>query len=112
MENLNAILTTAAPAQALTKDQLKDQLQSNLHPDLRLNLSLEPIMATDLAAWAFEVKEWDDRMRAEDAHTQKLIDASTAAHAVSRSKKKDLLLRLTDPLSDNTSFSAAKPKKA
>jgi hypothetical protein len=50
MENLNAILVTSAPARALTKDQLKVQLQSNLHPDLRLNLSLEPVLATDLAA--------------------------------------------------------------
>ena len=39
MENLNTILTMVA----LTKDQLKVQLQSNLHPDLRLNISLEPI---------------------------------------------------------------------
>jgi hypothetical protein len=62
MENLNAILATSAPARALMKDQLKVQLQSNLHPDLRLNLSLEPVLATDLAAWAFEVKEQDDRM--------------------------------------------------
>ena len=39
----------------LTKVELKVELQSNLHPDLRLNLSLEPVMATTLAAWAFEV---------------------------------------------------------
>ena len=42
IENLNVILATSAPTRALTKDQLKVQLQSNLHPDLRLNLSLEP----------------------------------------------------------------------
>jgi hypothetical protein len=52
MENLNVILATSALAKALTKDQLKVQLQSNLHPDLRLNLSLEPILATELTAWA------------------------------------------------------------
>jgi hypothetical protein len=79
VENLNAILTTSAPTKALTKAQLKVQLQSNLHPDLRLSLSLEPVLATDLAAWAFEVKECDDCMQAEDAHTQKLIDASNTA---------------------------------
>ena len=84
MENLNMILVTSAPAWALTKDQLKDQLQSNLHPDLRLNLSLKPILATDLTAWAFEVKERDDHMQAKDARTQKLIDTSTAAHVVCR----------------------------
>jgi RNase H-like domain found in reverse transcriptase/Reverse transcriptase (RNA-dependent DNA polymerase)/Integrase zinc binding domain len=111
MENLNAILATSAPARALTKDQLKVQLQSNLHPDLRLNLSLEPVLATDLAAWAFEVKERDDRMRAEDARTQKLIDTSTAARAVRRSEKKDLLSRLTDPPSSSSTPSAGKQKK-
>lgn len=87
MENLNAILTTAAPVRALSRDQLRVQLQSNLHPDMRLSLSLEPVMVTNLAAWAFEVKEHDDRMRGEDARTQKLIDASTAAHMVRCSKK-------------------------
>ena len=72
IKNLNTILTTSAPAQALTKVQLKVQLQSNLHPDLRLNLSLKPVLAmADLATWAFEVKEQDDCMRAEDACTQK-----------------------------------------
>jgi hypothetical protein len=91
MENLNVILTTVAPAKALTKDQLKVQLQSNLHPDLRLNLSLKPVLATNLATWAFEVKECDDHMQAEDACTQKLIDTSMATHVVRCSEKKDLL---------------------
>jgi hypothetical protein len=89
LENLNAILTTSAPAKALTKVQLK--VQSNLHPDLRLSLALEPALATDLAAWAYEVKERDDRMRAEDAPTQKLIDTSNTACAARRGEKKDLL---------------------
>jgi hypothetical protein len=81
LENLNAILTTSAPSKALTKVQLKVQLQSNLHPDVRLSFSLKPILAKDLAAWSFEVKERDDRMQAEDARTQKLIDASNTARA-------------------------------
>jgi hypothetical protein len=98
MENLNAILATLALAKALTKDQLKVQLQSNLHLDLRLNLSLEPVLATELAAWALEVKERDDCMWAEDARTQKLINASSAACALRRGKKKDLLSRLSDAL--------------
>ena len=97
LENLNAILTTSTPTKALTKAKLKTQLQSNLHPDLRLNISLEPVLAVDLAPWAIEVKEHDDQMQAEDARTQKLIDASTAACATHRSEKKDLLSQLTDP---------------
>ena len=97
VENLNAILATSAPAKALTKDQLKDQLQSNLHPDLRLFLSLEPVLATDLAAWSFEVKECNDRMQAEDARTQKLIDASSAACALCRPEKKVILSQTSKP---------------
>ena len=57
VENVNMILTTSASSKALTKAQLKVQPQSNLHPDLRLNLSLELTVATNLAAWTFEVKE-------------------------------------------------------
>jgi hypothetical protein len=91
VENLNATLTTSAPTKVLTKAQLKVQLQSNLHPDLRLSLSLESVLATDLAAWAFEVKEHDDQMLAEDAHTQKLIDASNTVRAARWGEKKDLL---------------------
>jgi hypothetical protein len=64
IENLNVILTTSAPSWALTRDQLKDQLQSNLHPNLRLSLSLKLVLATDLTAWTFMVKDRDDCMRA------------------------------------------------
>ena len=70
IENLNTILTTSAPTKALTRDQLWVQLQSNLNPDLKLNLNLKPVLTTNLAAWTFEVKECDERMRAEDACTQ------------------------------------------
>ena len=91
VENLNAILATSMLAKALTEDQLKDQLQSNLHPDLRLSLSLKLMLATHLAAWSFEVKEHDDRMQAEDARTQKLIDTSSTTHALRQSEKKDIL---------------------
>ena len=114
VENLNAILTTSAPTKALTKDQLKVQLQSNLHPDLRLNLSLEPVLATELTTWSFEVKERDDRMRAEDARTQKLIDTAAIARSARRGEKKDLLSRLTDApsTSGRSSSSTDKPKKA
>ena len=56
----------------------------------------------ELAAWAFEVKEHNDRMRAEDARTQKLMNTSTAVCVVHRSEKRDLLSRLTDPPSTST----------
>jgi hypothetical protein len=114
LENLNAILITSAPTKVLTKAQLKVQLQSNLHPDLRLSLSLEPVLATDLAAWAFEVKDRDDRMRAEDARTKKLIDAANTERATRRGEKKDLLSRLTDApatSSSSSSLAAAGKKK-
>jgi hypothetical protein len=109
MENLNAILTTSAPTKVLTKDRLKVQLQSNLHPDLRLNLSLEPVLATELAAWSLEFKERDDRMLAEDARTQKLIDASSTTRAVCCGEKKDLLSRLSDAPPTSSRSSSAGP---
>jgi hypothetical protein len=47
-------------------------------------------------------------MRAEDAHTQKLIDASSAAHALCHGKKKDLLSQLSDaPSTSNRSSSSS-----
>ena len=91
VKNLNVILTTSAPGSALTMDALKIQLQSNLHPDLRHNISLEPVLATKLSAWALKVKEHDGRMCVEDAHTQKLINSSALARAMGRTEKKDLL---------------------
>ena len=107
MENLNAILTTSVPRKVLSKVQLKVQLQLNLNPDLRLSLSLEPILATDLAAWAFEVKERNDHLHAEDVRTQRLIDSSQSAHATCRGEKKDLLSRITD--APTASSSTASP---
>jgi hypothetical protein len=112
LENLNAILTTSVLTKALTKAELKVQLQSNLHPDLRLSLSLEPALATDLAAWAFKVKECDDRMRGEDACTQKLIDAANTTRAACWGEKKDPLSRLTDaPTASSSSLLATTGKK-
>jgi hypothetical protein len=108
MENLNAILTTSAPS----KVQLKVQLQLNLNPDLRLSLSLKPILPTDLAAWAFEVKERDDRLHAEDARTQRLINTSQSARAARRGEKKDLLSRLTDAPVASSSSTTSPPATA
>jgi hypothetical protein len=107
LENLNAILTTSAPTKALTKAELKTQLQSILHPDLRLNISLESVLATELTPWAFEVKECNDQMWAQDACTQKLINASDTGCATCHGKKKDLLSHLADPPANgNTSPSS------
>ena len=104
VENLNAILLTSSPTHALSTSALKLQLQSNLHPDLHLNISNEPLVTTmDLAAWSIEVKERDDRMRAEDARTQRLIDANNAARTARRGEKKDLLSRITEPQQGSTS---------
>ena len=43
------------------------------------------------------MKERDDWVRAENARTQRLIDASNAARAAKRGERKELLSRLTDP---------------
>jgi hypothetical protein len=92
IENLNPILATSTPSQALTRDQLKVQLQLNLHPNLRLSLSLKLVLATNLATWTFVVKDQDDRMHTEDAHTQKLIDTSMATRTVKRKTSSHIYL--------------------
>lgn len=97
IENLNAILTTSSPTHALTEAGLKIQLEANLNSELKINLINEPTLFDKLDAWSTEVKERDDRVRAENARTQRLIDASNAARAARRGERKDLLSRLTDP---------------
>jgi hypothetical protein len=97
LENLNAILTTTSPTHALTEDGLKVQLEANLNSELKINLLNEPALAAKLDAWSIEVKERDDRVKAENARTQRIIDASNAARAAKRGEKKDLLSRLSDP---------------
>ncbi|RDB31066.1 hypothetical protein Hypma_000019 [Hypsizygus marmoreus] len=97
LENLNAILTTSSPSHALTIEGLKIQLEANLNSECKLNLLNEPALSANLDAWTIEVKERDDRIKAEDARTQCLIDASNAARVVKRNEKRDLLSRLSDP---------------
>ena len=97
IENLNAILTTSSPAHALTPDGLKIQLEANLNLELKTNLINDPPAAVKLEEWSTEVKERDDRVRAENARTQRLIDANNAARAARRGERKDLLSQLTDP---------------
>jgi hypothetical protein len=97
LENLNAILTTSSPSHALTSDALKVQLEASLNSELKLNLMNEPAVATTLDAWSIEVKERDERIKAEDARTQRIINANNAARAAKRTEKKDLLSRLSDP---------------
>jgi hypothetical protein len=97
LENLNAILVTSSPTHALTEDGLKVQLEANLNSELKINLLNEPTLSAKLDAWSTEVKERDDRVKAENARTQRLIDASNAARAAKRGERKDLLSRLSDP---------------
>ena len=97
IENLNAILKTSSPSHALTEDGLKVQLEANLNSELKTNLLNEPTLSNKLDTWSIEVKERNDRVRAENARTQRLIDANNAARAARRGEKKDLLSRLTDP---------------
>jgi hypothetical protein len=97
LENLNAILVTSSPTHALTEDGLKVQLEANLNSELKINLLNKPTLSAKLDAWSTEVKERDDRVKAENARTQRLIDASNAARAAKRGERKDLLSRLSDP---------------
>ena len=102
IENLNAILTTSSPSHALSDANLKIQLEADLNSDLKLNLLNEPTLCNTLSAWSTKVKEQDDRIRAENAHTQRLIDTSNAACAARRGERKDLLSHLTDPPQGHT----------
>jgi hypothetical protein len=111
IENLNSILASLAPTLTLTKVQLQVQLLSNLNPDLRCSLRHEPVKATNLAAWGFEVRDRDDRLCADEERMQKVVDTSSAAHAVCHSEKKDLLLRLSDLPVAGSSSTTAKTKK-
>ena len=76
---------------------MKVQLEANLNAELKLNLLNELTLSDKLDAWSTEVKERDDCVRAENAGTQCLIDASNAARTARRGERKDLLSRLTDP---------------
>ena len=108
IENLNAILTTSSPAHTFTKSRLKIQLEAN-----KTNLLNELCLSNKLDVWSTEVKERDDRVRAENARTQCLIDANNAARAARRGEKKDLLSRLTDPprqRSNNVGTSSETPQ--
>ena len=79
IENLNAILTTSSPTHALTPDGLKIQLEANLNTKLKTNLLNEPPVASKLDAWSVEVKERDERVREENARTQRLIEIGRAS---------------------------------
>ena len=76
---------------------LKVQLEANLNSELKLNILNEPVLSDKLDAWSTEVKERDDWVKAKNACTQRIIDASNAACTAKRGEKKDLLSRLTDP---------------
>ena len=97
LENLTTILMTSSPFHAIPEDSLKVQLEANLNAELKLNLLNELTLSDKLDAWSTEVKERDDCVRAENAGTQCLIDASNAARTARRGERKDLLSRLTDP---------------
>jgi hypothetical protein len=97
LENLNAILTTSSPSHALTSDALKVQLEASLNSELKHNLMNKLAAATTLDAWSIEVKEHDEHIKAEDACTQHIINASNAARAAKQTEKKDLLSCLSDP---------------
>ena len=91
IKNLNAILITSSPTHALTADGLKIQLKANLNAELKTNILNEPTLSNKLDTWSTEVKERNDRVRAENARTQRLIDASNATRAARQGEKKDLL---------------------
>ncbi|KAF9059735.1 hypothetical protein BDP27DRAFT_1430937 [Rhodocollybia butyracea] len=93
MQNLNAILSQAAPAFAVDDPHLKNILDAGLSPKLQESLDAEPVLATELNAWIAEVKSRDDRVAIE---TNRIRTAVTAVHTCDAQKsKKSLGDRLT-----------------
>jgi hypothetical protein len=88
MENLNVILRTSAPTRALSTDALKNQLEANLNLELLDDLCAELVVATTLAPWKLEVKEWDDRLELEWGRIQKLIDTNNIIRTARRAERR------------------------
>ncbi|KAJ7601553.1 hypothetical protein DFH06DRAFT_902948, partial [Mycena polygramma] len=116
-QNLNAILTQAAPKFAVEDAALKNILDAGLTVSLQKDLDTEPILAVELNAWIAEVKGRDDRLRFETQRMQEVVDAnrSSAESRHSKSKSKvplaDRLSSPKPPLASRLTSPPAKERK-
>ncbi|KAJ7463061.1 hypothetical protein B0H11DRAFT_1815570, partial [Mycena galericulata] len=111
IQNVNAILSQAAPPFAVKDTELRNILDAGLTVTLQRDLDTEPVLSTELNTWISEVKGRDDRLNFDIARMQDLIDAQpaksssegklTLAERLS-SPKPSLASRLTTPPSKKT----------
>ncbi|KAF7340741.1 Transposon Ty3-G Gag-Pol polyprotein [Mycena sanguinolenta] len=105
IQNVNAILSQAAPTFAVANPKLKNILDAGLTQTLQADLDTEPVLSTELNAWISEVKGRDDRLKFETGRMQELIDAQSAKSSRGKpsladrlsSPKPSLASRLTSP---------------
>ncbi|KAJ6480058.1 hypothetical protein DFH09DRAFT_1214781 [Mycena vulgaris] len=106
IQNVNAILSQAAPVFAIADPELKNILDAGLTETLQADLDTEPVLSTELNAWISEVKGRDDHLKFETGRMQELIDAQPAKSSPKgkpsladglSSPKPSLALRLTAP---------------
>ncbi|KAJ7211993.1 hypothetical protein GGX14DRAFT_302881, partial [Mycena pura] len=110
IQNVNAILSQAAPTFAITDAELKNILDAGLTETLQMDLDTEPVLSTELNAWIAEVKGRDDRLRFETGRMQALIDAQPSKPLKGKptladrltSPKPPLASRLTSPPTQDT----------
>ncbi|KAJ7649492.1 hypothetical protein DFH06DRAFT_912706, partial [Mycena polygramma] len=96
IQNVNAILSQAAPTFAVEDSQLKHILDAGLTKVLQQDLDTEPVLSTDLNSWIAEVKGRDDRLKFETSRIQGVID--TNRDSVHKTKTKASLAdRLSNP---------------
>ncbi|KAJ7703757.1 hypothetical protein B0H16DRAFT_1482865 [Mycena metata] len=96
-QNINAILSQAAPAFAVDDQQLKNILDAGLIPVLQQDLDTEPVLSADLNAWIAEVKGRDDRLRFETGRIQGVINTNRELLHPKFKPKATLADRLTTP---------------
>ncbi|KAJ7653715.1 hypothetical protein DFH06DRAFT_930735, partial [Mycena polygramma] len=96
IQNVNAILSQAAPTFAVEDSQLRHILDAGLTKVLQQDLDTEPVLSTDLNSWIAEVKGRDDRLKFETSRIQGVID--TNRDSVHKTKTKASLAdRLSNP---------------
>ncbi|KAJ7731684.1 hypothetical protein DFH07DRAFT_968678 [Mycena maculata] len=109
IQNVNAILSQAAPTFAVANPELKNILDAGLTATLQADLDTEPVLSTELNAWISEVKGRDDRLKFETGRMQELIDAQPARS--SPKGKLSLAERLSSPKPSLASRLTAPPAK-
>ncbi|KAF9550319.1 hypothetical protein CPC08DRAFT_768931 [Agrocybe pediades] len=99
LENLNALLTSAAKSYAVTEKALCFQLEANAWPALALALYNKPINATvKYKEWGDKVQEMDEELRAKEKRMAATITENRNQH---RAERKSLLARMSDSKTNN-----------